>query len=276
MLIGNSFPQIINLQFQMYGFHSTLTASHPYASAWWSWPFLVSYQGNVPLWLDITYLPNNVDSTISAMGNPAVWWVSSACMIVLAERAIRGKELLAGLKTKISKRLRKKEKQGVIAQEVSVTSPLSLEPTPASEPKLSPTEPEDASALATESTNVPSEAQPPSAEPAELSPEHLGRKWDLPAIFIVTVFFFSWVPYVFISRVTFIYHFYESVPLLCLASAYFINKYWNTKKGKIAAIAFFAAVVVMFAVFYPVISGMPVSTSWIHNLKWFPSWFFAP
>jgi dolichyl-phosphate-mannose--protein O-mannosyl transferase len=48
------------------------------------------------------------------------------------------------------------------------------------------------------------------------------------------------------------------------------------RAGKVAAIAIFAAVVIMFIVFYPVISGMPVSTSYIHNLKWFPSWYFAP
>jgi dolichyl-phosphate-mannose--protein O-mannosyl transferase len=33
---------------------------------------------------------------------------------------------------------------------------------------------------------------------------------------------------------------------------------------------------VMFVLFYPVISGAPVSTSYVHSyLKWFPSWYFA-
>ena len=32
-----------------------------------------------------------------------------------------------------------------------------------------------------------------------------------------------------ISRITFLYHFYINVPILCLASAYVLNKYWNTK-----------------------------------------------
>jgi dolichyl-phosphate-mannose--protein O-mannosyl transferase len=100
--------------------------------------------------------------------------------------------------------------------------------------------------------------------------------WDIPAIFIVAVFFFSWLPYVFISRVTYIYHFYLSVPLLCLAITYFINKYWNKRLGKVAAIAIFVAAIAMIILFYPVISGAPASTSYIHNLKWFPSWFFAP
>jgi dolichyl-phosphate-mannose--protein O-mannosyl transferase len=100
--------------------------------------------------------------------------------------------------------------------------------------------------------------------------------WDLPAVYIVVIFFFSWLPYILISRATYIYHFYLSVPLLCLALTYFINKYWNTRIGKATAIAIFAAAVIMFIVFYPVISGMPVSNSYVDKLKWLPGWFFAP
>ena len=88
-------------------------------------------------------------------------------------------------------------------------------------------------------------------------------------MYIVVVFFFSWLPYIIISRATYIYHFYLSVPLLCLAITYFINKYWNTRIGKAAAIALFASVVILFIVFYPVISGMPVPPTYIHKLKWF-------
>ncbi len=100
------------------------------------------------------------------------------------------------------------------------------------------------------------------------------RAKDLAAIFISTMFFFSWIPYVFISRLTFIYHFYIAVPFLCLASAYVINKYWNTKLGKIATILYFVVVIVLFGVFYDVISGTPAPASWIDKLKLFPSWYF--
>ncbi len=100
------------------------------------------------------------------------------------------------------------------------------------------------------------------------------RAKDKAAIFISTIFFFSWIPYVFISRLTFIYHFYIAVPFLCLASAYFINKYWNSKWGKIATIAYFVTVIAIFGLFYDVISGNPAPASWIDKLKLFPSWYF--
>ena len=215
MLAGDSFTKILSLQNAMFSFHSG-SVTDPSSSPWWSWPFMfMPGGGNVPRWFDITYLPNNVDSTITVFGNPAVWWIGFACVLALTGMVIYKSGYVHSLWKKVSGKMLSKS-------------------------------------LADEG------------------------KWDLAAVYILVVFFFSWLPYIIISRATYIYHFYLSVPLLCLAATYFINKYWNRPIGKIAAIALFAAVVIMFVVFYPVISGMPAPISYIHNLKWFPSWFFAP
>jgi dolichyl-phosphate-mannose-protein mannosyltransferase len=211
MLLGDSFPAIVNLQFAMLGFHGGSVVDTS-SSPWWSWPLILG-TGTIPKWFDITYLPNNVVSTISVFGNPMVWWVGFALMLVLAERAIHGRALVANLWSRISK--------SSVANRVSIR----------------------------------------------------GSGWDAQAIFIMVVFAFSWLPYVFIGRATYIYHYYLSVPLICLATTYFINKYWNSRWGKIAAIVIFFGAVVMFLLFYPVISGAPVSTSFINDyLRWFPSW----
>jgi hypothetical protein len=217
MLAGSSFPTIINLQNAMLSFHSGSVIDSA-SAPWWSWPFMFRLDGvTVPRWFDISYgLPNSTVSTITALGNPIVWWVGFALMLVLTEKAIHGRELAANLRSRISK--------SAVGQRVSIR----------------------------------------------------GNGWDLTAIYVVVVFFFSWLPYVFIGRATYIYHFYLSVPLLCLAITYFINKYWSTRKGKIAAVALFAGAVALFVLFYPVISGAPVTTAYVHSyLKWFPSWYFA-
>ena len=253
MLTGRSFfgtNGVIDLQFAMYNYHSTLVAQHDFSSAWWSWPIMVSPHGYVPLWLDVSYISEKIDSTISVFGNPGVWWIGFISMISLTERAVRGKELMHSLK----KRLKKKNKADETLPNVSEEPPPTV--------------------LAPEESGVESTEPPESSSENHL--QYSERRWNISAIFITAVFFFSWIPYILISRVTFIYHFYVSAPFLCLASAYFINKYWQTKWGKAAAIILFVAVIVLFAVFYPVISGAPVSISWIHKLKWFPSWFFAP
>ena len=216
MLAGDSFLSIFNLQSAMLSFHAG-TVTDSASAPWWSWPFMFRPDGvTVPRWFDISYMPNNVVSTITVFGNPVVWWVGFALMLVLTEKAIHGRELVANLWSRISKSSTHKR--------ISIRA----------------------------------------------------KGWDLSAIFIVALFFFSWLPYIIISRATYIYHFYLSVPLICLAITYFINKYWNTRIGKVAAVAIFAGSVAMFLLFYPVISGAPVATSFVHNyLKWFPSWYFA-
>ena len=213
MLAGDSFPTILNLQGAMLSFHSGNVVD-PSSAPWWSWPFMFRLDGvNVPRWFDVSYLPNNIVSTITVFGNPIVWWIGFGLMLVLTERAIHGRQLAAALRNRISNS--------------STHKIISIR----------------------------------------------AQGWDIPAIFITVVFFFSWLPYVFIGRATYIYHFYLSVPLLCLAITYFINKHWHTREGKIAAIAIFAGAVVLFVLFYPAISGSPISTTFIHTyLKWFPSW----
>jgi dolichyl-phosphate-mannose-protein mannosyltransferase len=183
MLAGRSLVDVLQLQGSMYIYHSTLNATHPFASSWWTWPLMLR-----PLWLYASYLPANIVSTIVLMGNPAVWWVGFAFLILAVEEAVRSK--------------------------------------------------------------------------------------DFACIFITVLFFFQWLPYVFISRITFIYHFYVNVPFLCLATAYFLNKYWSRKWGKATALAYFAGVVVLFWLFYPAISGTPTPTSSIDSLKWLGSWVF--
>jgi hypothetical protein len=98
--------------------------------------------------------------------------------------------------------------------------------------------------------------------------------FELSAVFLSIVFFAQWLPYALISRGLFIYHYYVSVPIICLASAYFISKYWKYNWMKIAALAYFVAVVALFVLFYPVISGMPVSTVTSESLRWFEQWVF--
>jgi dolichyl-phosphate-mannose-protein mannosyltransferase len=153
-----------------------------------------------PLWLYVSYLPNNMKSTITLLGNPAVWWVGFASIIMVT--AIGASQVIQSFRKKIK---------------------LTL---------------------------------------------------DLPLAFIAVIFFFQWLPYAFITRGLFIYHFYVSVPFLCLGSTYFINKYWSNKWGKVAAVIFFASVVALFVLFYPVISGTPVSSSTVDSLRWFGGWFF--
>ena len=85
-----------------------------------------------------------------------------------------------------------------------------------------------------------------------------------------------YLPWVFVSRCTFIYHYFPVLPFVILCSAYALNYIKNNiKHGKYFIIAYFAVTAILFVIFYPVLTGIPVENSYIMNFtRWFPSWSF--
>ena len=53
----------------MYEYHSTLDATHPFSSSWYTWPFMIC-----PVWFYDQTVKEGVRMTISAVGNVAIWW----------------------------------------------------------------------------------------------------------------------------------------------------------------------------------------------------------
>lgn len=100
------------------------------------------------------------------------------------------------------------------------------------------------------------------------------RERDHVCSFIVTFFFLQWLPYALITRCLFLYHFYVNVPMLILATTYFLNESWGRGRGKVIGLAYLIGAAALFVLFYPVISGYPTSSWWRDSLKWFKSWMF--
>lgn len=97
---------------------------------------------------------------------------------------------------------------------------------------------------------------------------------DKVAVFLLVAFFSQWIPYMLITRCLFIYHFYMNVPILILILTYFLKDLPKLKFGVWILIGFLIAAGLLFALFYPVISGYPVSISYRDALRWFNSWIF--
>lgn len=76
-LHGHSLDQFIELQKQMWWYHTGLKASHDYSSSWWSWPFNL-----YPVWYFVEYHKNGWISNIFASGNPFVFWLGFGAVIV--------------------------------------------------------------------------------------------------------------------------------------------------------------------------------------------------
>lgn len=92
--------------------------------------------------------------------------------------------------------------------------------------------------------------------------------------FLVISYFSQYLPWVFIGRVVFIYHYFPSVPFVALMVGYCLKLFADWKpKWKMAVYVYAALAVILFAMFYPVLTGTGVSVSYVkHFLKWFNEW----
>ena len=98
------------------------------------------------------------------------------------------------------------------------------------------------------------------------------RDWK--AAFLLVGYFAQLIPWMFISRLTFAYHYFACSVFLVLAIAYVFKLMENGTPHYRACIYSFTAVsVILFVLFYPAISGAPVRSSLASQLlHWLPSW----
>ena len=82
------------------------------------------------------------------------------------------------------------------------------------------------------------------------------------------------VPWMFVARCTFLYHYFPS-SMFCLAAiAVVLADMQDEKRAKRIAIGLTGASAALFVWFYPVLSGLPVPTAWAASTLWLPSWGF--
>ena len=83
-----------------------------------------------------------------------------------------------------------------------------------------------------------------------------------------------WLPYIFIGRCMFLYHYFSVLPFMMLSIVYFfrdLNKKLNTDMVMYTYIVLFIS---FFIIYYPVISGIKTNSSYISHLKLLKSWEF--
>ncbi len=187
---GHTWQQFDGLQHQMWWYHTGLKATHPFTSAWYSWPFLFR-----PVWYYVDYGKETI-ANIYAMGNPAIWWF------------------------------------GLVAIGYTVVSSIKY---------------------------------------LVLS---IKRKYLIPDTFylilIVVGYFGFFLPWALSPRIMFLYHYLPSVPFLCLALAYGLDKLWH--HNKILVYWYLLVVLVVFLYFYPHLSALAVPKELNESYFWFPSW----
>jgi dolichyl-phosphate-mannose--protein O-mannosyl transferase len=95
------------------------------------------------------------------------------------------------------------------------------------------------------------------------------------AVVILSGFFAQTAPWIFVSRVTFIYHYFPIIPFIAIAVGYYINEN-IVKKGKrlTAPVIYSSLTVLFFIMYYPALTGQIMPKDYIDLLKILPKWIF--
>jgi dolichyl-phosphate-mannose-protein mannosyltransferase len=184
---GQGVQEVLKNQVDMYNYHHNLTATHPYSSWWWSWPFDFK-----PLWLyyNDKYVPPGYWATIVTMGNPFIWWAGTIAFLALCYRLIAWRRF---------------------------------------------------------------------------STIHY-------ALILLASLYLPWV---LVSRITYIYHFYPVLPLFLVVLAFMLEPFWRIKHGRVIVYTVLGGALALLILFFPALTGIAVPKHYIEWLRWFPKdWMF--
>jgi dolichyl-phosphate-mannose--protein O-mannosyl transferase len=102
------------------------------------------------------------------------------------------------------------------------------------------------------------------------------RRFESDTVFLLVAYAANFLPWVFITRLTFIYHYFPSLPFVVLLIGLCVKHLLSAKLRDYACLAYAGVVLALFILFYPVLSGMPVSLDFVRdNLRWLPDWWFV-
>lgn len=88
---------------------------------------------------------------------------------------------------------------------------------------------------------------------------------------LTVAYLFQWLPWIATPRVAFEYHFYPNLAIICLANAALLQRMWKRLTwGKYAVWGYLALVVALFAYFYPILAGVPITYDGWHQRMWEP------
>ena len=92
--------------------------------------------------------------------------------------------------------------------------------------------------------------------------------------FILMFILCTFMPYMFIGRAMFMYHYFPTLPFVMLAIVALMKAITEKIKTDTVYIFYTLLIIVVFFVFYPITSGIVTTNEYIDALKWLSSWVF--
>jgi len=99
-------------------------------------------------------------------------------------------------------------------------------------------------------------------------------KNDKKSIYLLVGYLSCLLPWVPIERTTYMYHYFPCVPFMVLMIGHCFEKlyYKSVKLEKKIFIVYAGVTVLLFVLFYPVLSGVGISAEYTNFLQWMKSW----
>lgn len=98
-------------------------------------------------------------------------------------------------------------------------------------------------------------------------------KKDKKAGFLCISYAAQYVPWMSVGRITFIYHYFPAILFVMLMMGYTMDYIINHFKwGKKAVIIYMITAIIVFFLFFPVVSGFPVYKEYGLHLRWLKDW----
>ena len=99
-------------------------------------------------------------------------------------------------------------------------------------------------------------------------------KKDKTGFFLIGAVACMWLPYIFIGRCMFLYHFFPAYPFMILTLTYLLKILAEKYNNKSILWIFIFAAFMVFVVFMPVSSGRLITETYTDFLRWLPGWYF--
>ncbi|HZZ01222.1 MAG TPA: phospholipid carrier-dependent glycosyltransferase [Candidatus Baltobacteraceae bacterium] len=103
---------------------------------------------------------------------------------------------------------------------------------------------------------------------------------------IVLTYLMQWLPWMQSPRITFAYHFYVNIPLICICIAVVLQRLWEWGKRSeegyakplaYAGVAGYVGIaLVSFIFFYPILAAHPIPWDAWHQRMWIDKWIIGP
>ena len=256
---GEGLKTIFTNANSMLVYHSKTVANstHSYSSHWYEWPIMYR-----PIWYFSNTLSNGMKQGISAFGNPAVWWIgigATAYNIALA--------IIIPLKKKNYFNKNKYSYATMYSVIFAILCAISYFVGTGNEKlvRLFP-------CVLLYSTVIVG-----TFIIVLMFDKKIKTNSNSIPLFLLIGYFSSYMPWMLVTRTTYIYHYFPCVIFVVLMIVYSIKTFYDSAENKkaviIGTLTYGLIAIGLFALFYPTLSGQPISLEFAEKyLKWFQSW----